>query len=253
MSSEDLEGLRRGYEAFSAGDLNAVVMLIDPDVEVEIHTGRPDLPAAGAFRGHVGFLENLGQLANVFDDVRVEPEEFIETGKDYRRRPHGRARKGERRAGREPGRSRRTLHEAKAVRFLLRRRSVILALLTLTLIVPIGCGDDSASRKGPQRLSAAENSTVRRAQVSVQTYCAKLALYLAGRRDAPTSSETQRVDDDLDELIALAKKKPEGRSQSEDTTRQVLGDMTEDLEGSHCSGSFAQKLDRALGELPPEQ
>jgi hypothetical protein len=126
-------------------------------------------------------------------------------------------------------------------------------LLGLTLIVPVGCGGDSASRKGPQRLSAAENSTVRRAQVSVHTYCAKLALYLAGRRDAPAGSETQRVNNDLDELIALAKKKPEGLSLTEETTRQVLGDMAEDLQGSNCSGNFAQKLDRALGELPPEQ
>jgi hypothetical protein len=136
---------------------------------------------------------------------------------------------------------------------LLRRRCAIVALLLLPLIVPLSCGDDSASRKGPQRLSAAEDSTVRRAQVSLQTYCAKLALYLAGRRNAPTGSETQRLENNLDELIALAKRKPEGRSRSEETTRQVLGDMAEDLEGSNCSGSFAQKLDRALEELPPEQ
>jgi hypothetical protein len=82
MSQEDINLARRGYEAFSAGDLQAVLELVDPDVEVEIYTGRPDLPETPTLHGHAGFLENLRQLTEVFDEIQVEPEEFIEVGED---------------------------------------------------------------------------------------------------------------------------------------------------------------------------
>jgi uncharacterized protein len=82
MLQEDTDRARRGYEAFSKGDLQAVLEFIDPDVEVEVYTGRPDLPETQRLRGHAGFLENLRQLTEVFDEVLVEPEEFIEAGED---------------------------------------------------------------------------------------------------------------------------------------------------------------------------
>jgi ketosteroid isomerase-like protein len=62
--------------------MDAVLELIDPDIELEIYTGRPDLPETQTLHGHPGFLENLGGLTEVFDDVRVEPEEFIEVGEE---------------------------------------------------------------------------------------------------------------------------------------------------------------------------
>jgi len=80
MSQEDVNLARRGYEALARGDMEAVLELIDPDVEVEVHTGRPDLPETDVLRGHAGFLENLRQLDEVFEDVEVTPEEFIEVG-----------------------------------------------------------------------------------------------------------------------------------------------------------------------------
>jgi uncharacterized protein len=79
MSQEDVKVAQRGYEALARGDMEAVLELIDPDVQVEVHTGRPDLPET-ALRGHAGFLENLRQLDEVFEDVEVTPEEFIEVG-----------------------------------------------------------------------------------------------------------------------------------------------------------------------------
>jgi uncharacterized protein len=79
MSRADIERARRGYEALAARDMEAVLELIDPDVEVEIHTGRPDLPET-PLHGHAGFLENLNQLTEVFDEIQVEPEEFVEAG-----------------------------------------------------------------------------------------------------------------------------------------------------------------------------
>jgi ketosteroid isomerase-like protein len=82
LSLENVDRTRRGYEAFSAGDLEAVLEFIDPDVQVEIHTGRPDLPETETLHGHAGFLENLRQLTEVFDEIEIEPEEFIEAGEN---------------------------------------------------------------------------------------------------------------------------------------------------------------------------
>jgi uncharacterized protein len=82
MSQETMELARRGYEAFVAGDLEAVLELIDPDVEVEIYTGRPDLPETQTLHGHSGFLENIRQLSEAFEDIRITPEEYIEAGEE---------------------------------------------------------------------------------------------------------------------------------------------------------------------------
>jgi uncharacterized protein len=82
MSQEDVNLARRGYEALAKGDLESVLELIDPDVQVEIHTGRPDIPETDTLHGHAGFLENLRLLEEVFEDVEVRPEEFIEVGEE---------------------------------------------------------------------------------------------------------------------------------------------------------------------------
>jgi uncharacterized protein len=76
MSAENVDIARRGYEALKAGDLEAVLELLDSDVSVEVHTGRPDLPEV--LHGHAGFLQNLQGLTEVFEDIEVEPEEFID-------------------------------------------------------------------------------------------------------------------------------------------------------------------------------
>jgi ketosteroid isomerase-like protein len=81
VASEDHIAIaRRGYELLAARDLDGVLELIDPEVELEIHTGRPDLPESERLYGHAGFRENLMGLMEVFEDVEVTPEEFIEVG-----------------------------------------------------------------------------------------------------------------------------------------------------------------------------
>jgi hypothetical protein len=126
-------------------------------------------------------------------------------------------------------------------------------VLAFALLIPVSCGSESGPGKDSTTLSAAEESLVFHARTSLQSYCARLALYLAGRRAAPSESDARRVDGYLDRLIDVARAKPEGRERSGATMRQLLGDMAENLEGSNCSGGFEQKLDQGLETLPPPE
>lgn len=78
MSREDVETLRRGYEALGRGDLSAALASFDPDIEVEDH----ELSLAGPAKrkGHKGFLEILTIVNEGFEDVRYTPEEFRDAG-----------------------------------------------------------------------------------------------------------------------------------------------------------------------------
>lgn len=80
MSEETIDRLRSGYESLAAGDMETVLQLVSPEMEVHVHTERPDMPDAGVFLGRDGFAANLDQLKEAFDDFQVEPEEFIEAG-----------------------------------------------------------------------------------------------------------------------------------------------------------------------------
>jgi ketosteroid isomerase-like protein len=76
MSEDNVNLARRGYEALRSGDLDGVLEMLHSEVSVEVHTGRPDLPEV--LHGHAGFLENLQGLTDVFQDIEIEPEEFID-------------------------------------------------------------------------------------------------------------------------------------------------------------------------------
>ena len=78
-SSENAELLRRGYASFSAGEVQSALELIDPDIVVAVFTGRPGANRQ-TYHGHEGFLENIGEMTDVFDDFRFEPLEMEENG-----------------------------------------------------------------------------------------------------------------------------------------------------------------------------
>jgi hypothetical protein len=73
----NVEIARRGYDAFNRRDMEAVLEIIDPDVELD--EGR-DLPDRNVYRTHEGFLASIRSWQDVFDELRFEPEEFIEAG-----------------------------------------------------------------------------------------------------------------------------------------------------------------------------
>lgn len=77
MSEENVELLVKGYAAFAAGDVQSTLALLHPDIEVEVHTERPDMRSS-VYHGHEGFLANFSELTEVFDDFKIEPQEIAD-------------------------------------------------------------------------------------------------------------------------------------------------------------------------------
>ena len=73
MRDEDLESLRRGYEAWNRGEVRAVLDLVHP--EIEWQPGE-DSPEAGVFTGRDGFKAFITSWSDSFDEFRLEPEEM---------------------------------------------------------------------------------------------------------------------------------------------------------------------------------
>src|SRR5829696_2481157 len=77
MSQENVETLKRGFEAFNRGDINAMLEEFDPDVEW--HTAS-DIPDSTVYRGHDGVASLIQEWVNSFEDFRVDAEELIDRG-----------------------------------------------------------------------------------------------------------------------------------------------------------------------------
>jgi ketosteroid isomerase-like protein len=78
MSQENLEIIRRGYEAFAQG--RVAFEFLDTEIEWIGPREFPDL--AETRYGHDGVREYMAKLSEVFDDYRMVAEEFIDVGDD---------------------------------------------------------------------------------------------------------------------------------------------------------------------------
>jgi ketosteroid isomerase-like protein len=65
----NLELARAGYEAFQRSDLDGVLALTDPEVEIYLP---PTLPNSGTFRGHQGYITWIGQWLEAWEDFKIE-------------------------------------------------------------------------------------------------------------------------------------------------------------------------------------
>ena len=72
MSQENVELVRRGYEALARGDFDALFQVLAPDVEMR---DAANFPEAGVYKGHQGVLDFLSQQAPVWDDFQILPEQ----------------------------------------------------------------------------------------------------------------------------------------------------------------------------------
>ena len=78
MSEENVERVRRAYEAFNRGDIDGSVEDFAPDFEFETSGEIPGL--RGVYRGREGWKHLLETFWGEFDDARTEVHEFSEAG-----------------------------------------------------------------------------------------------------------------------------------------------------------------------------
>jgi ketosteroid isomerase-like protein len=71
----DRELIRKAYEAWNTRDYETIWELLDPSAEVNASARvmNPDV-----YHGHEGFQRFIDEIAEVWDEWRIEPEEFIE-------------------------------------------------------------------------------------------------------------------------------------------------------------------------------
>jgi ketosteroid isomerase-like protein len=78
MSQEDVAALRAGFAAMAEGGFEALLPFIHPDFEVTIP---PDLSLEpDTYRGPSGMRRYFESFYEAVDEVRFEPEDFIEVG-----------------------------------------------------------------------------------------------------------------------------------------------------------------------------
>ena len=73
MSEENVEVVRRIYEAWNSGDLG--LELFDPSFE--LHQTSTMLDSASVFRGHDGLLRAAQEIFSGMRDLKWKPDDFI--------------------------------------------------------------------------------------------------------------------------------------------------------------------------------
>jgi ketosteroid isomerase-like protein len=66
---ERVELVRRGHAAYEAGDLDTVLALLDPEIEVY---APPGVGNPGTYHGHDGWLHWIGHWNEAWDEFRQE-------------------------------------------------------------------------------------------------------------------------------------------------------------------------------------
>jgi uncharacterized protein len=91
MSPEDLEVVRRAYDAFAGGDVERLRTFLAPDIEWRT---TPEVPFLGTYEGLDEFLQGMDDWTSSFDEVTTEVQEMIDTGENvivhHRMRGRGR-------------------------------------------------------------------------------------------------------------------------------------------------------------------
>lgn len=77
MSRENVDRMRRGYEVFNATS-EVDLDLWAPDVEY-IQSAEADAGET-VFHGRDGVARAVGELTDVFEDLRLDPERFVDLG-----------------------------------------------------------------------------------------------------------------------------------------------------------------------------
>jgi uncharacterized protein len=78
MSAQNVEVVRRGFEAFNSGDMVRILAFADPDFEAIVP---PELSAEpDIYRGHDGIRRYFQTFQDAMDEIRFQPERFWDVG-----------------------------------------------------------------------------------------------------------------------------------------------------------------------------
>ena len=77
--NDNVEVVRRGYDAFGRGDINGLLALFDEQIEW-VSSGPPELPISGRRVGHQAVAEFFTSVNDLFEIQRFEPKDFIAQG-----------------------------------------------------------------------------------------------------------------------------------------------------------------------------
>jgi ketosteroid isomerase-like protein len=75
--SELTDRLRAAYEGFGRRDMDAVLSVMDPDIEWDATDA---LAHIGVYHGHEGVKEYIGSLSSAWEEFQLNPEQFTESG-----------------------------------------------------------------------------------------------------------------------------------------------------------------------------
>jgi ketosteroid isomerase-like protein len=76
--SENVELVRRGFEAFNSGDLDRILLFTGADLEIEVPPGLSAEP--DSYRGHEGIRRYFHSFEDAMEEVRFHAERFWDTG-----------------------------------------------------------------------------------------------------------------------------------------------------------------------------
>jgi len=77
MSQENVELMRKALEAFNRRDIDGLLKAIDPEVE---WSPPVQLPGSSLQRGHDGVRRSVADMLDAFENLRADPERFIDQG-----------------------------------------------------------------------------------------------------------------------------------------------------------------------------
>lgn len=80
LEPTNLELIETAYRAFHDRDAAALLGVLAPDVEWVHPEGMSGYGLGGVHRGHAGVLEFLRRVPKVLGGMRLQPQEFIESG-----------------------------------------------------------------------------------------------------------------------------------------------------------------------------
>ena len=77
MSQQNVEMTRRAFAGTNAGDFSYLQESMDENCEFRLP---PAFPGTQETRGPEGFVSVVNEVAEAFEDIRYEPQEFLDQG-----------------------------------------------------------------------------------------------------------------------------------------------------------------------------